>query len=96
MTAIPSEIKNLKNLEILILNNNKISKIENLDEMNNLYRLELRSNRIEEFENLKSLENLKFLTLSCNIIKELKTENIGNCYKMEELCLFGNYLGNTI
>jgi Leucine-rich repeat (LRR) protein len=81
-------------LEYLYLNNNKIKKIENLDNNKNLKHLELRSNRIEELSGLKNLTNLHYLTLSCNLIKKIDDDEIGEWPYLIDIGLFGNYLGN--
>jgi protein phosphatase 1 regulatory subunit 7 len=75
----------------LNLNNNKIRKIENLGELVHLKRLELRSNRVTKWENLDNLKGLTFITLSTNLITEIR--NIGIYIELEELGLFGNYIG---
>ncbi len=54
---------NLKNLVVLILNHNNISKIEGLDNLNNLQRLILSSNNISKIEGLDNLNNLQKLIL---------------------------------
>lgn len=51
LVTIPLELGLLINLETLILNNNKITKIENLENLVLLKRLELRSNQILKVEN---------------------------------------------
>jgi len=61
---IPKEIAFCSNLERLILNNNKIKKIDNLETLASLKSLELRSNRIEKWENLEKLTNLVIVCLS--------------------------------
>lgn len=106
--SIPCIINQFINLEILILNNNKIATIENIDKLNNLIRLELRSNKISNINNLgnNSLINeinsnsiypkLKILSLSCNLIKEIDINNIPNLDSLKEFGLFGNYIGNSI
>jgi Leucine-rich repeat (LRR) protein len=58
-----------------------------------LKRLELRSNRITKIENLKNLSNLKLITLSCNLITNISNDDIGELENLEEIGLFGNFLG---
>jgi len=93
LTTIPEEINQLFNLQCLNLNNNKIRKIVNINNLVNLQRLELRSNKIEKMENLNYNKNLVLITLSCNLITEIKEEDISLMENLEELGLFGNYLG---
>jgi hypothetical protein len=81
-------------LESLILNNNKISKIENLSSLVNLNHLELKSNQIKRIENLDSLINIKHLTLSCNLIDSISETDIPYFGLLEQFGLFGNYLGD--
>ena len=59
--------------------------------LNFLKKLELRSNKIQTFENLDSLQNLNFLTLSTNLITSI--DKLSYHQYLEELGLFGNYLG---
>lgn len=94
LNFIPSEFSNLLNLEILILNNNKISKIENLENLSKLKRLELRSNRIKEFSGLENKQQLEILTLSCNLIKQIEEEKFYDFPSLKEIGLFGNFLGD--
>ena len=61
--------------------------------MRNLNRLELKSNKITKIENLNNLENLKLLTLSCNLINTISEEDLPVINNLEELGLFGNFLG---
>ena len=73
ITDIPLEINSLTNLEILVLNNNKIKTLENIDKLKNLKRLELKGNMISEITNnskdfLVNSTNLLFITLSCNAL----------------------------
>jgi protein phosphatase 1 regulatory subunit 7 len=65
-----------------------------LEEFSNLARLELRCCRITKIENLSALTNLKLLTLSSNLITEINEEDIGQWDTLEDLGLFGNFLGN--
>lgn len=81
----------LANLECLILNNNKIQKIENIENLRNLERLELRSNRLKKIENIENLQKLKIFTVSCNLIEHV--DNLPNLKSIQEFCIFGNFLG---
>ena len=94
LKMIPNQFNLFSNLDTLILNNNKIKFLSNLDQCKNLTRLELRSNRIEIIENIDKLVSLKFITLSCNLIKSIAKISDTPMLKLEELGLFGNYLGN--
>ena len=94
LTFIPKEINNLLNLETLILNYNKINKIENLVNLSKLKRLGLRSNRIREIEGLENKNNLQILTLSCNLLENIDDENFCDFPSLNEIGLFGNFLGD--
>ena len=76
------------NLEVLWLNNNKISKIEGIDHMNSLIELNLALNNIKKIgSGLSSLSNLKLLNLSANSIDKL--EEITNLQALPSLkCLY--------
>jgi Leucine-rich repeat (LRR) protein len=74
------------------LNNNKISKIENLENIKSLIHIELRMNKIEEISGLKNLSELKYLTLSSNLLKTVPPQEIGQWDNLTELGLFGNYI----
>ena len=93
LTSIPDIFKSLIALKILILNNNKIEKISNLDNLTKLEKLELRGNKIAKVENLNNLQNLQKLTLSCNLISIIEENDIPKIDTLIELGLFGNYLG---
>lgn len=62
---------NLKNLEKLSLDRNRISEIKNLDELVGLEFLNLSHNYITEISGLNSLVNLKNLNLSFNNISSI-------------------------
>jgi len=95
LTLIPDNFTKLTNLKILILNNNKITKIQNLNNMNELERLELRGNKIEKIEGLNFPHKIKTLTLSSNLIKLIEKDDLSKNDYLEELGLFGNYLGDN-
>lgn len=92
--TIPIEFNNLFNLEVLILNNNKIKHIENLENLRKLTRLELRSNKIKEFIGLDNKPNLEILSLSCNLLEKIEEDFFPEFGKLKEIGLFGNFLGN--
>ena len=93
LTNIPSEFNSFINLEILILNNNKIKIIENLENIKTLKRLEMRANKILKFENLSNKPNLEYLSVSCNFLTKINIEECDDLFNLKELGLFGNYLG---
>ncbi len=77
----------------MILNNNKIEKIANLENLSSLERLELRSNKITKLENISNLQKLKLLTVSCNLIKKISNDALSEIPTLKEFCIFGNFLG---
>lgn len=93
LESIPDIFKSLPELKILILNNNKIQKISNLENLTKLEKLELRGNKITKIENLNDLQNLKKLTLSCNLISDIEENDLPKIDNLIEFGLFGNYLG---
>jgi Leucine-rich repeat (LRR) protein len=64
-----------------------------LNNLDGLKRLELRSNRITKIENLNNLKNMKLITLSCNLVTSISEEDVGYWENLEEMGLFGNFLG---
>lgn len=81
-----------RDLKILLLQNNLISKIENLHKLKKLTYLNLAVNNIEVIENLEQLESLEKLDLTLNFIGNLTSvENLRNNYNLRELILTGNY-----
>jgi Leucine-rich repeat (LRR) protein len=87
-------MKELKTLEVLILNNNKIKKLENMENLKNLRRLEIRGNRLQVLEGIKNLTQLEYITVSCNQITKILFDDLGEYSKLSEIGLFGNYLGD--
>ncbi|KAL7984056.1 hypothetical protein Chor_002626 [Crotalus horridus] len=80
-----------RNLKILYLQNNLISKIENVSRLKKLEYLNLALNNIEKFENLEGCEDLQKLDLTANFIGELSSVKIlKNNIHLEELYLVGN------
>lgn len=61
-----------RNLKILLLQYNLISKIENLNMLKKLEYLNLALNNIEVIENLEGLESLQKLDLTVNFIGDLR------------------------
>lgn len=61
-----------RHLRILLLQNNLISRIENLGRLKRLEYLNLALNNIEAIENLEGLESLRKLDLTVNFIGDLR------------------------
>lgn len=81
-----------RELNILLLQSNLISKIENLHKLKKLTYLNLAVNNIEIIENLNQLESLEKLDLTLNFIGKLTSvENVRDNYNLRELILTGNY-----
>lgn len=81
-----------RDLEILLLQSNLISRIENLNKLKKLKYLNLAMNNIETIENLDQLESLEKLDLTLNFIGQLSSvENLRTNYSLRELSLVGNY-----
>ncbi|OOR09310.1 internalin [Bacillus cereus] len=64
-------IQELKNLSVLILNDNEISSVEAISEISMLNELELIGNQVVDIEPLSKLKNLQWLNLSDNRIKDI-------------------------
>ncbi|XP_011499246.1 PREDICTED: protein tilB homolog [Ceratosolen solmsi marchali] len=80
-----------RNLKILLLQYNLISKIENLHKLKQLEYLNLALNNIEIIENLEGLESLKKLDLTINFIGNLKgVKTLRHNQHLEQLILSGN------
>ncbi|XP_067636640.1 protein tilB [Eurosta solidaginis] len=80
-----------RDLKILLLQSNLISKIENLHKLKKLEYLNLAINNIERVENLEQLESLNKLDLTLNFIGELTSiETLKGNYNLRELILIGN------
>ncbi|KAL0116700.1 hypothetical protein PUN28_009959 [Cardiocondyla obscurior] len=83
--------RHCRHLKILLLQNNLISKIENLSMLKRLEYLNLALNNIEVIENLEGLENLKKLDLTINFIGNLQSVKKLRCNEhLEQLILMGN------
>ena len=68
-----------KKIEKLFLNENKIHKIENLNQMSELRLLEIGSNKIKKIENLEENTKLEELWMGRNKIKKIeKLEKLTN------------------
>lgn len=82
-----------RNLQILLLQNNKIRRIENLTTLKKLKYLNLAINRITKLENLAPLESLEKLDLTANYIHNyLDFVTIGHLTRLTELYVVGNPL----
>ena len=82
-----------RNLQILLLQNNKIRRIENLSTLKKLKYLNLAINRIAKLENLASLESLEKLDLTANYIHNyLDFATLGHLTRLTELYVVGNPL----
>ena len=88
LIEIPKGLEQFKNLRILDLYNNQISKIENLDKNIDLTYLNLNNNKISKIENLDNNINLTYLDLSNNKIS--KIENLDNNINLKNLYLENN------
>ncbi len=75
-----------KELEILLLQNNNIHKIEHVGKLKRLKYLNLAINRIEKIENLQTAESLQKLDLTANLIGDLgSVENLKDNYQLYQL-----------
>ncbi|KAI8926626.1 hypothetical protein BC831DRAFT_455977 [Entophlyctis helioformis] len=80
-----------RNLEILYLQGNQISKIENLHKLKRLSYLQLALNNIKVIENLESCESLSKLDLTVNFVENpICVESLKGNIHLAELFLVGN------
>uniref|UniRef100_A0A3B3S0V3 Leucine-rich repeat-containing protein 6 n=1 Tax=Paramormyrops kingsleyae TaxID=1676925 RepID=A0A3B3S0V3_9TELE len=80
-----------KELKILYLQNNIISRIENVNRLKKLEYLNLALNNIEVIENLEGCESLQKLDLTVNFIGKLSSiESLRHNLHLRELFLVGN------
>ncbi|XP_023289397.1 protein tilB homolog, partial [Orussus abietinus] len=80
-----------RNLKILLLQYNLISKIENLNKLKRLEYLNLALNNIEVIENLEGLESLQKLDLTVNFIGDIRgVKTLSGNQNLEQLILTGN------
>ena len=82
-----------KNLQILYLESNNLTKIENLDSLVNLRILHLDNNNIKKLENLENMVNLKQFSIKNNQIHLL--ENLEYCTSLEELNISKQRIGEN-
>lgn len=92
LEQIPKQINKLTNLQELYLNNNKITKIENLDKLQNLGNLVIFNNEIKETKGLENLTNLQNLDLDCN--KITKIEGLDKLQNLKYIRLHPNPIEN--
>ena len=85
ITKIQGLDKGLKKLRELNLNNNRISRLEGLDNLTNLEKLTLKNNKITKMEGMDNLKSLVWLGLSGNPIK--KMEGLDKLANLERLFL---------
>ncbi|XP_050300021.1 dynein axonemal assembly factor 11 [Anthonomus grandis grandis] len=80
-----------KNLQILYLQANQISKIENLNKLKQLQYLNLAINNVEKVENLERCESLEKLDLTLNFIGDLESiKSLQANIHLKDLYLTGN------
>ncbi|KAI5626328.1 protein tilB-like isoform X1 [Silurus asotus] len=80
-----------RDLKILYLQNNLISKIENVGRLKKLEYLNLALNNIEVIENLEGCEDLRKLDLTVNFVGRLSSvESLKHNIHLRELFLVGN------
>ncbi|XP_029109289.1 dynein axonemal assembly factor 11 [Scleropages formosus] len=80
-----------RDLKILYLQNNLISRIENVNRLKKLEYLNLALNNIEVIENLEGCESLQKLDLTVNFIGQLScVESLKHNIHLKELFLVGN------
>ncbi|XP_071451582.1 dynein axonemal assembly factor 11 isoform X1 [Hetaerina americana] len=80
-----------KDLQILYLQNNIISRIENLGKLKKLVYLNLALNNIEKIENLQGCESLEKLDLTLNFVGDLRDVcTLQSNYNLKHLFLLGN------
>ncbi|XP_076257073.1 touch insensitive larva B isoform X3 [Rhynchophorus ferrugineus] len=80
-----------KHLEILYLQSNQISKIENLNKLKKLKYLNLAINNVEIIENLEGCESLEKLDLTLNFIGNIESvKSLKKNIHLKDLYLTGN------
>ncbi|XP_062516673.1 centrosomal protein of 97 kDa-like [Corticium candelabrum] len=81
-------------LEVLHLNNNKISSIDNMERLTKLRVLNLRANRITELGGLSNNTSIEWLSVSGNMISTIHVDQLGCCRSLRFLGLFANLLAS--
>jgi protein TilB len=83
-----------RHLRILLLQNNIISKIENVSKLKELEYLNLALNSITVIENIEGCESLQKLDLTVNFVDvdvlEESVNCLAKCQSLKELYLTGN------
>jgi Leucine-rich repeat (LRR) protein len=82
--------KNIQNITYINLFNNKIKKIEGLENLVNIKTLILSFNEIEQIEGLESCQNLLRLDLHNNLIRKVK--NLEGKDKLQYLDITYNWI----
>jgi hypothetical protein len=78
------KLAQLPNLEILNVNDNQISTLENLDNLTQLKSLEIAYNKVSKLAGLENLGNLQALNVSNNRIEKLENmENLKHLYSLD-------------
>ncbi len=90
LEKIPDFINELKQLKILNLSHNKISKIEGLNNLSKLKKLNLHANIITHISGLENLIQLKDINLLRNQIN--KIEGLDNLTRLQRLNLYNNQI----
>ncbi len=79
LRSVPEKIKELKNCEIVNLEQNKLEKIEHLDSLINLHRLILSNNNISNINFLQKIHSLQSLAIDNNKIVNISAlKNLTN------------------
>lgn len=93
LEKIPEELKELKDLQRLYLNDNQLNEIpKELGELTNLRRLDLQNNQLTQIpKELGNLRSLQVLLLNNNKLREVP-EELGNLIGLQELSLHDNEL----
>ncbi|XP_078344386.1 putative glycoprotein hormone G-protein coupled receptor isoform X2 [Oculina patagonica] len=92
LATIPAgELNKLKNLSIILLDNNEIVSIQDgaFDGLDDLFEINLNHNRLTKFPSFKAKSPLKKLYLNNNYIKELSRISLNNLPELQLLELDG-------
>ncbi|KAJ3040836.1 hypothetical protein HDV00_010451 [Rhizophlyctis rosea] len=91
INRISHHVSTCTNLKALILNNNKIARIENLNNLKQLATLVLSHNKLSSIDSLASLQNLTKLSIAHNALRAFPTTLTANP-TLKELRLNDNKL----
>jgi Leucine-rich repeat (LRR) protein len=83
-------------IKFLHLQNNEISKIENLVSLPNLHFLDLSSNKLSEINNFSSVVHLRVLILSKNMISSIPKSNLDTFRQLDVLDLHDNRITGKV